>query len=35
MHNRLAALPLESRAQAISGWDQISIASFAPLVPEP
>ena len=33
--NRLAALPLEMRAQAIAGWEQISIGSFAPLVPEP
>jgi 2-polyprenyl-6-methoxyphenol hydroxylase-like FAD-dependent oxidoreductase len=33
--NQLAALPLEMRTQVIAHWEQISIGSFAPLVPEP
>lgn len=35
MRNQLAALPLEQRTRAIAHWEQISIGSFAPLVPEP
>jgi 2-polyprenyl-6-methoxyphenol hydroxylase-like FAD-dependent oxidoreductase len=35
MRNRLAALPLEMRSQAIPRWEEISIGSFAPLVAEP
>jgi 2-polyprenyl-6-methoxyphenol hydroxylase-like FAD-dependent oxidoreductase len=35
VRNQLAALPLESRTQAIAHWEQISIGSFAALVPEP
>jgi 2-polyprenyl-6-methoxyphenol hydroxylase-like FAD-dependent oxidoreductase len=35
VRNQLAALPLESRAQAIAHWEEVSIGSFAPLVPGP
>jgi 2-polyprenyl-6-methoxyphenol hydroxylase-like FAD-dependent oxidoreductase len=32
LRNRLAALPLEGGAHAITRWEEISIGSFAPLV---
>lgn len=35
MRNQLAALPLEQRLGAVAHWEQISVASFAPLVGEP
>jgi 2-polyprenyl-6-methoxyphenol hydroxylase-like FAD-dependent oxidoreductase len=35
MRNRLAALPLAQRVGAVERWEEISIGSFAPLVPEP
>ncbi|MBV9798435.1 MAG: FAD-dependent monooxygenase [Solirubrobacterales bacterium] len=35
VRNQLAALPLETRKQAINRWPEISIASFAPLVANP
>ena len=35
MRNQLAAVPLEMRTQAIAHWEQISIGSFARLVPQP
>jgi 2-polyprenyl-6-methoxyphenol hydroxylase-like FAD-dependent oxidoreductase len=35
VRNQLAALPLEMRTQAIAHWEQISIGSFAALVPQP
>jgi 2-polyprenyl-6-methoxyphenol hydroxylase-like FAD-dependent oxidoreductase len=35
VRNQLAALPLEMRTKAIGQWEQISIGSFAPLVPQP
>jgi 2-polyprenyl-6-methoxyphenol hydroxylase-like FAD-dependent oxidoreductase len=33
--NRLAALPLEQRLEVLCHWEQLSVASFAPLVSEP
>jgi 2-heptyl-3-hydroxy-4(1H)-quinolone synthase len=35
MRNQLAALPLEQRLGIVPHWEQISVASFAPLVSEP
>ena len=35
MRNQLAALPLEQRLGVVPHWEQISVASFAPLVSEP
>ncbi|MGD0560437.1 MAG: FAD-dependent monooxygenase [Streptosporangiaceae bacterium] len=35
MRNQLAALPLEQRLGVIPHWEDISVASFAPLVSEP
>jgi 2-polyprenyl-6-methoxyphenol hydroxylase-like FAD-dependent oxidoreductase len=35
MRNQLAALPLEQRLQVVPHWEEISVASFAPLVSEP
>jgi len=35
VRNQIAALPLEQLTQAIAHWEQISIGSFAPLVPQP
>lgn len=35
MRNQLAALPLEQRLAVLPHWEQISVASFAPLVSEP
>jgi 2-heptyl-3-hydroxy-4(1H)-quinolone synthase len=35
MRNQLAALPLEQRLAVVPRWEEISVASFAPLVSEP
>jgi 2-polyprenyl-6-methoxyphenol hydroxylase-like FAD-dependent oxidoreductase len=35
MRNQLAALPLEQRRGVVPHWEEISVASFAPLVSEP
>jgi 2-polyprenyl-6-methoxyphenol hydroxylase-like FAD-dependent oxidoreductase len=35
MRNQLAALPLEQRLGVVPHWEEISVASFAPLVSEP
>jgi 2-polyprenyl-6-methoxyphenol hydroxylase-like FAD-dependent oxidoreductase len=35
MRNQLAALPLEQRLGMVPRWEDISVASFAPLVSEP
>lgn len=35
MRNRLAALPLEQRLDVLPHWEEISVASFAPLVSAP
>lgn len=35
MRNQLAALPLEQRLSVLPHWEEISVASFAPLVSEP
>ena len=35
MRNQLAALPYEQRLAVMPHWEQISVASFAPLVSEP
>ncbi len=35
MRNSLAALPYEQRLGVVPSWEQISVASFAPLVSEP
>jgi 2-polyprenyl-6-methoxyphenol hydroxylase-like FAD-dependent oxidoreductase len=35
MRNQLAALPLEQRLGVMPHWEEISVASFAPLVSEP
>jgi len=35
MRNQLAALPLEQRLGVLPHWEQISVASFAPLVSQP
>ena len=35
MRNQLAALPLQQRLGVLPHWEQISMASFAPLVSEP
>jgi 2-polyprenyl-6-methoxyphenol hydroxylase-like FAD-dependent oxidoreductase len=35
MRNQLAALPLQQRLGVVPHWEQISVASFAPLVSEP
>jgi 2-polyprenyl-6-methoxyphenol hydroxylase-like FAD-dependent oxidoreductase len=33
--NQLAARPLEQRLEGLCHWEQLSVASFAPLVSEP
>ena len=35
MRNRLAALPVEQRLEVLPRWEEISVASFAPLVGQP
>jgi|HubBroStandDraft_1064217.scaffolds.fasta_scaffold16182_2 2-polyprenyl-6-methoxyphenol hydroxylase-like FAD-dependent oxidoreductase len=35
MRNQLAALPLEQRLGVVPHWEEINVASFAPLVSEP
>jgi len=35
VRNQLAALPYEQRLAVVPHWEQISVASFAPLVSEP
>jgi 2-polyprenyl-6-methoxyphenol hydroxylase-like FAD-dependent oxidoreductase len=35
LRNQLAALPLEQRLGMMPRWEEISVASFAPLVAEP
>jgi 2-polyprenyl-6-methoxyphenol hydroxylase-like FAD-dependent oxidoreductase len=35
MRNQLAALPLEQRRAVVARWEEISMASFSPLVSEP